>query len=248
MIPIIFIHGFPLDASMWQQQVEYFRGRGHSVLAPDLPGFGGEPPLPREHCSIDAFADKIHELIVREARGQAIVGGFSMGGYVLLALLRNHPEAVAAAVFIDTRAEADSPDGRSARLKSVEEIPHKGPGALIDTMMGKVLAKKPNPAVKEQTRAMMERQSPEGILCAQLAMSKRRDQTDLLARLTLPVLIIVGSEDAVTPPSVALAMQSHVPHAMVAQIVSAGHMSPMEQPAAVNSTIETFLSTVHTPA
>jgi pimeloyl-ACP methyl ester carboxylesterase len=94
---------------------------------------------------------------------------------------------------------------------------------------------------------MMERQSAQAIIAAQTAMSKRHDHTDLLAQLAIPVLIVVGSEDAITPPSVALSMQSHCPHAMVAQIVNAGHLTTVDQPDAVNSTLETFLATIHEP-
>ncbi|MCL2646786.1 MAG: alpha/beta hydrolase [Phycisphaerales bacterium] len=246
MLPIILIHGFPLDARMWTSQVEFLRGRGDVggvVLTPNLPGFGGTPPLPREQTSMEAFAREIHQVIVREAEGKAIVGGFSMGGYVLQELLRSHPEVVAAAMFINTRAEEDTPVARDGRLQSINEITQKGTAGLIDAMLGKLLAKQPSPAVKDQVRAIMASQSPEGIIHAQLAMSQRRNQTDLLARLTLPVLILAGAEDATSPPSVALSMQSHMPQAMLVQIASAGHMAPMEQPAAVNAAIETFLTT-----
>ena len=97
---------------------------------------------------------------------------------------------------------------------------------------------------KAEARAIMERQPGEAAANALWAMAKRRDQTDLLPGLTLPVLIVVGAEDGITPPSVALNMQSHMPHAMVVQIVGAGHLSPLEQPKAVNGAIETFLATL----
>jgi 3-oxoadipate enol-lactonase len=248
MLPIILVHGFPLDASMWKNQAEYLRSRGHTVITPNLPGFGGTPHLPREGSSMQSFADEVHRVILQHG-GRAIVGGFSMGGYVLLALLRQHRESVGAAMFIDTRAEADAPAARETRLQSVEEITRTGStSGIVETMLGKVMGKRPAPGVKEQVRAIMERQPPEAVMHAQLAMATRRDETELLATLTMPVLIVVGAEDAIAPPSVALAMQSHMTHAMVAQIVSAGHMAPMEQSAAVNTAIETFLATVHEPA
>jgi len=241
MFPIILIHGFPLDARMWTSQAEFLRGRGYAVLTPNLPGFGGTPPLPRDQTSMEAFAHEIHQLIIREAGGRAIVGGFSMGGYVLQALLRSHPETVVAAMFLNTRAEADSPTAREGRLKSIEAITQNGPASLIETMLGKVLAPHPSPTVQSQARAIMASQSPQGIINAQFAMSQRRDQTDLLATLTIPTLIISGAQDATSPPSVALAMQSHIPHAPLIQIASAGHLAPMEQPIAVNTAIAEFL-------
>jgi len=247
MTPILLIHGFPLDSSMWQAQAEHLRKKGRTVLTPDLPGFGDAPPLASDDPTIGDYAQHIHEIIQREAGGHAIIGGFSMGGYILLALLRHHPEAVAAAMFLDTRADADSPDARAARLKSIEQVKADGPNAIIEGLLTKQLAKKPTAANREKARAIMQRQPAAAIIAAQTAMSKRRDQTDLLAQLSIPVLVLVGAEDAITPPSVALAMQSHMPHAMAVQIVGAGHLSPVEQPAAVSGAIETFLATVHEP-
>jgi pimeloyl-ACP methyl ester carboxylesterase len=259
MLPILLIHGFPFDSSMWQAQAEYLRSAeggggggqgGRTVLTPDLPGFGKTPPQPappKEKASIDAYADYIHELIHAAAGGKAIVGGFSMGGYVLLSLLRNYPDDVAAAMFVDTRADADTADARATRLKSIEAFEKDGQAALppfFETMTGRLLGKRPSADARRRARAIMDNQSPAALIAAQSAMAKRRDQSDLLPDLALPVLIVVGAEDTVTPPSVALAMQSHMPHAMVVQIVAAGHLTPVEQPAAVNGALHAFLATV----
>jgi len=250
MLPIVLIHGFPFDSGMWREQAAFLRGKGHTVVTPDLPGFGGTPPLPRERTSMEAFAGVVHEEIAKVGR-KAIVGGLSMGGYVLLALLRDYPESVAAAMLIDTRADADSAEAQANRLKSIEEIEKNGPGKVVEGMMGKLFGKQPTEAVKGEVKGMMERQKAgvggggwEGMANALWGMAKRRDQTDLLPELRVPVLIVVGAEDGITPPSVALKMQSLMPQGMVVQIAGAGHMSPMEQPAAVNRAIETFLATV----
>jgi pimeloyl-ACP methyl ester carboxylesterase len=244
MDPIVLIHGFPLDSSMWVSQATALRARGHTVITPNLPGFGGEPALPKERTSMETFAGVVREVIDREAGGRAIVGGFSMGGYVLLALLRESPEKVSAAMFLDTRPDADSAEARKARLDSVERIAREGTAGFFEASLTRMMRKKPEEPVRAAAQAIMERQSAEGLIAAQLAMSRRRDQTDLLAELTMPVLVLVGAEDAITPPSVALNMQSHMPHAMVVQVVGAGHLAMMEQAKAVNGHLETFLSTV----
>ncbi len=244
MLPIVLIHGFPFDATMWRHQVDFLRGKGRVVITPNLPGFGGTEAWPREKTTIDAFAEMVHGVIEREAGEKAIVGGFSMGGYVLLALLRDHPGSVAAAMFIDTRPDADSAEARANRMKSIDEIKANGPAGVYDAMVVKQLSKRPMEGVKAEARGIMGKQPGEAAANALWAMAKRRDQTDLLPELTLPVLIVVGAEDGITPPSVALNMQSHMPHAMVVQIVGAGHLSVLEQPKAVNGAIETFLATV----
>jgi pimeloyl-ACP methyl ester carboxylesterase len=247
MLPIVLIHGFPLDNTMWQAQVEYLAAKGHSVIAPNLPGFGDPPtpPIPLEYATIDAYAEFIHNIIQQQPRKKAIVGGLSMGGYILLALLREHPDDVAAAMFLDTRPEADSPEAKAARLKSIQDVQATGPASIIDGLVAKQLRKKPLESMKQKVRQIMARQSAQAIITAQTAMSKRHDHTDLLAQLKIPVLIVVGAEDQITPPSIALAMQSHIPHAMLAQIVNAGHLTTVEQPQAVNGALDTFLATVH---
>jgi pimeloyl-ACP methyl ester carboxylesterase len=195
---------------------------------------------------MEAYAQFLHEFIQREAQphGKAVIGGFSMGGYILMALLRAHPEDVAAAMLIDTRAEVDTPEARAARLASIQEIQKNGPAAFLEGMVGRLLGKKAPAAVRQHVLALMSGQSPQAIIAAQSAMARRRDQSDLLATLSMPTLILVGAEDAITPPSVAVSMQSHMPHAMLVQIVSSGHMTLIEQPDAVNAALRAFLATV----
>ncbi|HVX86626.1 MAG TPA: alpha/beta fold hydrolase [Phycisphaerae bacterium] len=245
MDPIVLIHGMPLDASMWADQADFLRARGRTVFTPDLPGFGNAPALPRDRTSIEAYAAVVRDLIETQAGGRAIVGGFSMGGYVLFSLLRDAPHLVSAAMFFDTRPDPDTPEARKGRLDNISRIEREGLPGFFDASLARLMRKKPDPAVKARVRAIMDRQSPEGVIAGQLAMSRRRDQTDLLAELTIPVMVLVGAEDSITPPSVALNMQSHMPHAMVVQVVSAGHLAVMEQPVAVNGHLATFLATIH---
>src|SRR5262245_8714444 len=137
MLPIVLIHGFPFDGSMWRAQEEFLsspEGGGYRVLAPDLAGFGPSPQTPAPDpatASMEGFAEEIHRLIAREG-GKAIVGGLSMGGYVLLSLLRSYPHDVAAAMLIDTRAQADTPEVRANRLKSIENVKANGTGTLME--------------------------------------------------------------------------------------------------------------------
>lgn len=240
--PIVLIHGFPLDSGMWDPQASALRAKGYQVLTPDLPGFGQAPPgnsLP----SMESFAEDIHRLINLHG-GKAVVGGLSMGGYVTLALLRDFPENVAAAMLFDTRADPDSAEARQNRLQSIEQMKADGPGKLIDTLLGKLLSKHARPPLTECLRGLMQRQRVETIIAAQQAMARRHDQTDLLAQLKIPLLLVVGAEDGITPPSVAMALHNHVPHSMLVQIAHAGHMSNLEQPERVTAAIETFLATV----
>lgn len=244
MDPILLIHGFPLDSSMWDAQAAFLRARGLTVLTPDLPGFNNTPPLPPDRSSIDDFAEFIRDQILALPGKRAMVGGFSMGGYILLSLLNHHPELVSASLFFDTRADADLPEARQARLDSIQRITSGDIDGFFDASLTRMLRKKPDPAIKSRARAIMQRQPAATVIAAQLAMARRRSHTHLLPEITVPTMIVVGAEDVITPPSVALNMQSHMPHAMVVQVVNAGHLAVLEQADAVNGHLAAFLATV----
>jgi len=243
-LPLLLIHAFPFDQSMWRPQAEFLRARGHRVITPDLPGFGAAPAWPREQCSIEAFAGVIHDVIVRQADGRAIVGGLSLGGYVVLALLRKFPESVAAAMLMDTRAEADTYEARAARLAAIDMVRQRGVEPLADTMLGRVFSRHASPALRIEARETMLRQSPAGVMGAQWAMAQRPDQTSLLEHISVPTLVLAGADDAVTPPSVAMGMHTRIAGSMLVQIANAGHMSNLEAPDAVNQALEHFVATV----
>src|ERR1035437_6815134 len=139
LAPVILIHAFPLDHAMWRPQAEFLRAAGRQVITPDLPGFGGRTAWAKEDCSLEAYAGYIHKIITREAGGRAIVGGLSLGGYVALELLRQYPRSVAAAMLIDTRADADLPEAKAARLAAIDTVQTQGLEPLATAMLGRVL-------------------------------------------------------------------------------------------------------------
>jgi len=248
MLPIVLIHGFPLDGAMWHHQADFLRARGYEVLTPDLAGFGNPPtsvPPEKTSATMEGYAREVREIILRLPGQRAVVGGFSMGGYVMLALLRESPELVAGAMFIDTRAETDTPEGRATRLKSIEHMQTHGTGNLLDSLCQRLFRKtSPLPAVIEETRQIMRRQPVDAVIAAQWAMAHRRDQTDLLPSLQMPALIVVGEEDMITPPASAEAMAARLANHKLVRIPNAGHMAPVEQPEMVNRAIGDFAAHV----
>jgi 3-oxoadipate enol-lactonase len=248
-VPIVLLHGFPFDGGMWERQVAFLQSReggAFHVLAPDLPGFGKAPLVPApaaESASVEAYAEEVHQWI-RYRGGRAIVGGFSMGGYILLALLRKYPRDVAGAMLISTRADADSAEARANRLKSIDDVRAKGTAGLVKTMTVRLLGPTAPPELKEHMRTLMSRQSPAAVIAAQSAMSRRPDQTDLLPKITVPVLLIAGAQDAVTPLAVPRAMQASIPGSRLVEIPDAGHMTPLETPDAVAAAIRDFSKSI----
>lgn len=242
-LPLVLIHGFPLDSTMWRRQKRSLQRLGFTVLTPDLPGFGGRPPLPPAANSISAFADDIAESVRHSCR-RAVVAGFSMGGYVLLALLENHPDLVAGAVFIDTHSAADAQPVRQNRLAMAETVAETGMEPVSQAMLPRLLSPTAGAGVLSAVRRMILAQSPAGIAMAQRAMASRPDRSDLLASIGCPALVMAGDEDMVTPPAIAHAMAARIADCRCSIIPRSGHLSPMQAPRRVSRELAEFVTQI----
>ena len=177
---------------------------GWRILAPDLRGFGGSTDERDDGVepTIDDYADDVAGL-VREVVGTPVVlGGLSMGGYAALAVMRRTPALVRALVLADTRAGADSLEGRAGRKAMLTLLEREGPQGVARDMMPKLLGattREQNADAEETVRRLIKRHSPHGIRDAILRMMERPDSTPLLPTITVPTLVLVGDEDVLTP-------------------------------------------------
>jgi pimeloyl-ACP methyl ester carboxylesterase len=241
-LPVIFIHAFPLNQTMWDEQVTGIRGTCRAITL-DLRGFG-RSGFARTAHSIDQMAADVRGLLKGLGIDRVVLVGLSMGGYVTFAFYRNHPECVRALVLADTRATADTQEGRERRIKSAEKAERDGSAAIADDMVPMLLGRSSlnaRPDLIARTREMIEANSPAGIAAAQRAMAARRDSTDLLAAMNLPVMIIVGSEDSLTPPIEATTMHQAIRGSRLEVIQGAGHLSNLEQPRLFNEALIEFI-------
>jgi 3-oxoadipate enol-lactonase len=239
---VLMLHGFPFDRSMWRGQIEKL-SNGFRVIAPDLRGHGGTSvtsgPSMMEEMAEDAVA-LLDELNVP----RAVVCGLSMGGYVALALYRAHPSRVRALVLADTRPQADTEDGRRAREENARRALSEGMRPIAAAMLPKLLStctRESAPEVVSRVREMMLGVNAEGAASALRGMALRRDQTDLLSKIDVPALVIVGSEDAVTPPSDAEAMRELIEGSRLVVVEGAGHVSNVERPEEFDRALVEFL-------
>jgi pimeloyl-ACP methyl ester carboxylesterase len=240
--PVLLVHGFPLDVRMWDAQVPALAAAGWRVIAPDLRGFGGS--LSETPFTLESLADDVHALAAGVGAIPFVFVGLSMGGYVALAYARKYPADLRALVLVDTKAEADTAEGKQGRAKMIELARKEGSKAVADQMMPKMLAKDAadqRPQTAQALRRIMEACPPKTIEHALAAMRDRPDRSGELAQIKVPTLVIVGESDAITPPAVAESMVSKLPGAQLVVIKGAGHMSPMEQPEQVNRAIKSFL-------
>jgi pimeloyl-ACP methyl ester carboxylesterase len=238
--PLVLVHAFPLDRTMWQPQLAALSDIAR-VVAPDLPGFGESPAAP---FSIEGIADTVAEFLSALGISRAVVCGLSMGGYVALALARKHPDRLAGLILADTRAGVDDSTTRANRTKSIALATEKGTGALFEGMLPKVLSEHTHtakPDVVGRARALAARQPAASTAAALAALRDRPDANDGLKAIKVPTLVLVGEFDAVTPPLSAANLSAQIRGSTLIHIPGAGHLSNVENPDAFNAAVRTFL-------
>jgi len=240
---LVLIHGFPLSGHIWEPQF-VLSENGWRVIVPHLRGFD-EGAAGRSATSMDDYAGDIIDLLDSLHIEQAVIGGLSMGGYVTFALLRNAPAYFQGLLLADTRPQADSPEGRQGRERMIATVRDKGPSAVADDMLPKLLGdstRREHPGLVEEVRAIIMSNGAETIAGALTAMMNRPDSTPTLRTVKLPTLIIVGEEDTLTPPQLSVEMHNAIAGSELVRIAGAGHMSNMERPGQFNDAVARFLS------
>lgn len=245
--PILLVHGFPLNHAMWSAQIDVLASQ-FRVIAPDLRGFGRSESTPSNIVTMEQFADDLAALLDALAINEPVTYcGLSMGGYIAFPFLRQHAGRLRGLILCDTRAAADSPGVAAARLVAAESVMKEGPKPLADGMLPRVLGRttlEQHPHVVDGLRRMMMSAAPHAIAAAQRGMAARQDATAMLAEIKCPTLVLVGEEDASTPPTEMQAMAAAIPGSQYVEIPSAGHLTPMENPAAVNAAVSDFLKSL----
>ena len=243
-VPIVFLHGFPLDRTFWKPQLSALLGQARCI-APDLRGFGDTTPA--APFSMDQYADDVVALLDHLGIDRAVIAGLSMGGYVAFALWRRHRQRVRALILADTRANADTAEGLEKRRALLEVARREGSGAVatrqVPLLVGATTQER-NPDVAEWLHLMMAMQPVEGVAGAIEAMMGRPDSTPDLATITVPTLIVVGEEDTLTPPADAEAMARGIRGARLEVVAQAGHLAPVERPAAFNHLVAEFVASL----
>ena len=237
---LILLHGFPLHAGMWDA-LHATTPHGWRLITPDLRNLGessGPPAL-----SVDDHASDVLALLRHLGCEDAFVGGLSMGGYVTLALHRMAPGRCRGLILADTKAEPDTDEQKASRVTLQAAARERGPGAVLDAMLPKLLAPSAQAAgtVPGRLRELVAGNRAEGVVDALEALKTRPDARPGLAAITCPTLIVVGADDALTPPSAAEALRDGIAGSSLVVIPDAGHMSNMEQPVAFALAVWSFL-------
>lgn len=241
--PVILIHGFPLNRQMWMPQTAALTAAGFRVITPDLRGFG-ESDAGAGTSSMDIFADDVVAMLDHLGIEKAVVGGMSMGGYVLLNLLARYPQRIVAPCFIVTRSGADDEAGKAKRTAMADDAQKFGAGIVADIFAKLLFAEETvakRPELVAQVAAWMRSASPAGMAGGLLAMRDRPDNTPLLARITQPSLVIGAAEDRAMAREYFQILVDGLSGAKSCMISEAGHMVNMEKAAEFNACLLQFL-------
>jgi 3-oxoadipate enol-lactonase len=242
--PVVFLHGFPHSRALWAPQLAALLGHARCI-APDLRGFGETTAA--EPYSMDRYADDLAALLDALRIERAVVCGLSMGGYVAFAFWRRHRGRVRGMILADTRAGADSEEGKRKREEMIALATERGSAGVADAMITGMVGKSTRekvPEVADSIHRMLERAPVDGVIGALKAMIARPDSTPTLETIDVPTLILVGEEDVLTPPKEAELLHEAIRGSRFQVIAGAGHVSNVERPAAVNHVISEFLASI----
>lgn len=233
--PILWIHGFPLSSEVFREQLAIPEVRH---IVPDLPGFG-RTAWKERFQTLDDYAAECVALLDELAIDRAVFAGVSMGGYICFAIARLFPARLRGLILIDTRETADTPDVKKGRYETIEKVRASGTAPVVESMLPKMLTPRAMEELQTRVRTIMESAPADGVIAALGAIAERRD-TDL-SSINVPTLVVVGEEDAITPPADAQRIASGIANATLVQLAGASHLSMMEKPQEFNAAVVEFL-------
>jgi 3-oxoadipate enol-lactonase len=244
---VVLLHGFPLDRTMWVSQQSALSTL-YRVIAPDLRGHGKSPAPAGIYPMEDLAEDVIELLDSLKINEPVVLAGLSMGGYVALALAVRHPKRLRGLMLMDTRAEADTPEAARVREETAQKVEKAGSVEAVATgMVPKLFSPataQRRPELITRIKEQMLKTPVNGVVGSLRGMAIRPDRMGDLGRINIPTLVLVGAQDAITPPPESKKMAQALPSAELVEVPDAGHMSPLENPAPVNAAILRFLESL----
>ena len=242
---VIFIHAFPLCNRMWDKQAESLQAK-YRVIVYDLRGFGYSE-VGDALFTLDSHVDDLVTIMGTLKLEKPIICGLSMGGYIAMRALEMGQNRFKAAILADTKSESDTNNVKTARSKQIKQIKNGDKATVYETLMQAGLSDKSkaeNPKLVEFVKTMMGWQKDTGIIGALMTLAARTDPTESLERIEIPVLVIVGKDDKLTPPEYSKFIYGKIRNAHLAVIPDAGHFSNLENPDEFNRVITKFITEV----
>jgi 3-oxoadipate enol-lactonase len=243
---IIFIHGFPFNKSMWDKQLKALK-ENYRVIAYDVRGHGNSDAGTGDF-SIDLFANDLINFMDALNIDKAMLCGLSMGGYIALNAVENFPDRFDALILSDTTCIADTPEAKEKRLKTIESIKKDGVEKFADASLENFFASESlttKEAVVAAVREMIVSTPKKTLHKTLRAFYERKETCSKLSDIDVPVLIMVGNEDKITPPEASQLMHEKILDSVLYIVDHAGHLSNLENPTDFNIQLEKLVSTVY---
>jgi len=235
-VPLVLIHGYPLDHTIWYDLVSSLENEFELIL-PDLRGFGLSGVIETQF-GISDMASDIAGILDHLNLEKVNIAGHSMGGYVALSFARQFPQRTLGLGLISTQAPADTPERKQGRYAAAEEIMQNGVGPVAESMTPKLT---PDKRVQTFVHNLIAAQRPAGLAGALKAMAERDDSTSALSGYKFPVAIVHGEADELIPVQRAQEMKAAIPHAALMILSGVGHMPMLENPQATATTLKNLL-------
>ncbi len=245
-IPIIFLHGFPFDKSMWKNQLDSLKS-SYRAIAFDIRGFGKSTDE-NTPLSIDLFSEDLIAFMDKLNIKKAIICGLSMGGYIALNAIKRFPELFIALILCDTQCIADTAEVKENRYKAIEQINLDGSDTFNEKFIKGVFS--PDSLTNktdlvENLKSIVFENTKDIIIAGLIALAERSETCSTLKAIGIPTLIICGREDAVTPLVQSEYLHGHIKGSILKIIDNAGHVSNLEQPKEFNKQILNFLNSLN---
>lgn len=237
--PVILVHGFPLNRSIWYPIIPQLSQKAHLIL-PDLRGHG-QSPVTEGVYSMRLLAEDLRALMDNMKIDKAVMAGHSMGGYVCLAFAKAYPNRLAGLGLVATQAAADLPERRASRQQMIEEVRRKGIKAVAETMAPALTCQA---SLVEVLRKMIMPMNPKGVVSSLKGMAERPNAQEWLSTITVPTVVIAGTEDKIIPLERPKIMVQLLGRAWLAEVNGAGHVPMMEQPEAVSQALLQLLNSI----
>lgn len=241
-LPVVFIHGFPFNSSMWTPQLKSISGKYRAITF-DVRGHG-ESDFGDGQFLIEFFVDDLIGLLDYLKIDRTVLVGLSMGGYIALRAIERNPERVRALVLCDTKSSADSNEVKIRRARQIQIVKSVGIARFAEDFLKSIFSEETFirlPNIIDMIRNIILKTSPLSVASTLIALAARTDTTRALPDLKVPTLIMVGEKDILTTPKEAEEMKNKIPHSEFHIIPNTAHMSNLENTAAFNKHLFDFL-------
>src|SRR5438874_10073375 len=240
--PVVLLHPFPANHEFWRPVSQALVSR-YRLILPDLRGHG-ESGVGDGPALMEKHAEDIARILDHADAGRMPFVGVSIGGYIFFEFWRRYRGRIAAAVLCNTKAPADTLEGKASRLQAANDVLERGTEPVFESMIPRLLGKttrETRPDLVDGALAMMRKMSPEDVAQVQRGMAERQDSVTTLKTINVPTLVITGEEDVLTGPPEAELMRQHIPASTMTVIPRAGHFAAWEQPDQVGPLLRQFL-------